>query len=166
MNDGNNDQPTRDAKGRWLKGHCPNPKGRPRKSAQSDYDPGDLRDFGSTLIEVNVSGQRTLMDRRAALLHKTYESAMKGSVSNQRFLIKEFERNDGRLAAAQFRYEELMTEWVIENPGFKGFDDENIPFKTQLEIAGLESLLNHYYPGSYPDKRFPNREIDSDVGDG
>ena len=118
MNDGNNDQPTRDARGRWLKGHCPNPKGRPRKSAQSDYDPGDLRDFGSTLIEVNVSGQRTLMDRRAALLRKMFEDAMKGKVSVQRFLYREFERNDERLAAAQFRYEELMTEWVIENPDF------------------------------------------------
>ncbi len=150
MNDGNNDQPTRDARGRWQKGHCPNPKGRPRKSAQSDYDPGDLRDFGNTLIEVNVSGQRTLMDRRAALLHKMYERAMKGSVTNQRFLHQEFGRNDERLAASRFRYEELMIDWVIENPDFKGHDDENIPFKIQLEIAGLESLLNHYYPGSWP----------------
>ena len=155
MNDDHSDRPDRDAGGRWLKGHCPNPKGRPRKWAQSDYNPGDLRDFGNTLIEVNVSGQRTLMDRRAALLHKMYEIAMKGNVSMQRFLYQEFGRNDERLALTRFRYEELMTEWVIENPDFKGLDDENVPFKIQMEIAGLELLLNHYYPGSYPDKRSP-----------
>ena len=166
MNDSNNDQPTRDARGRWMKGHCPNPKGRPRKSAQSDYDPGDLRVFGSTLIEVTANGQRELIDRREALLRKMFEDAMKGKVSIQRFLYREFERNDERLAAAQFRYEELMTEWVIENPDFKGLDDENVPFKIQMEIAGLELLLNHYYPRSYPDKRSPNREIDNDVEDG
>ena len=158
MSDDHSDRPVRDARGRWLKGHCPNPKGRPRKSAQSDYDPGDLRVFGNTLIEVTANGQRELMDRRAALINKMFQSAMTGKVSMQRFLYKEFERNDERLAAAQFRYEKLMTEWVIENPDFKGLDDENIPHEIQLEIAGLESLLNHYFPGSYPDKRSPNRE--------
>ena len=29
---GRNGRPTRDAKGRWLKGYCPNPKDRPSKA--------------------------------------------------------------------------------------------------------------------------------------
>ncbi len=91
-------KPSRDARGRWLKGHCPNPKGRPRKKIQADYDPGDIRHFGYTVIDVAVNGQIETMDRRTALLHKMYESAMKGRVSMQRFLYNEFARNDEWLA--------------------------------------------------------------------
>jgi hypothetical protein len=40
-----------------------------------------------------------------------------------------------------------MIVWVIENPDFDGLDGENIPFEVQFEIASLESLLNHYFPG-------------------
>jgi len=165
MSNDHDDRPVRDANGRWIKGHCPNPKGRPRKKVQADYNPGDLQHFGYTLIEVMAGGQKETMDRRAALLHKMYESAMKGRGSMQRFLYKEFERNAERLAAARVRYNQLMTEWVIENPDFRGLDDENIPFNIQLEIAGLGSLLNHYFPGQYPSHRRSASEDDADGGD-
>ena len=159
-------KPSRDAGGRWLKGHCPNPKGRPRKKIQADYDPGDIRHFGYTVIDVAVNGQIETMDRRTALLHKMFESAMKDKVTMQRFLYAEFERNDERLAAARLRYEQLMTRWVIENDEFDGLDGDNIPFEVQLEIIGLESILSHYFPSEYPNRRRTVRKEDPDEGDG
>ena len=161
MSDDKNDQPARDAKGRWRKGHCPNPKGRPRKQVMEDYDPGDLRHFRNTMIDVMSGGQKVKMDRRAALLHKIYESAMKGKVSMLRFLFKEFERNTEQLAIMRIRYDELMTEWVFKDPNYKGFD--NLPFGLQLELISLETLLNHYHPGGYPNKHsLTRRDIKED----
>jgi hypothetical protein len=142
-------RPTRDANGRWRKGYCPNPKGRPKKRRPKNFDLCDLEVFGNTLIDVVSGGEKVTMIRRAALLHKMFESAMKGKVSQQRFLYKEFERNSMRLAEARVRYEQLMIEWVVENPDFKGLDDESVPLAVQTEILGLQSLLHHYYPTSY-----------------
>ena len=150
-------KPTRDPRGRWRKGHCPNPRGRPRKKFQSDHDRGDIRHFGKTVIDVAANGQVERMDRRTALLFKMYESAMKGRVSMQRFLYNEFARNDERLAKLRNHYESLMIEWVIKNPRFDGPDGENIPFEVQLEIAALESVLSHYFPGQYPEPPLKTR---------
>jgi hypothetical protein len=158
--------PTRDARGRWLKGHCPNSKGRPRKKADPRYDPGNIWYFGNTLIDITAGGQKETMDRRAALLHKMYESAMKGKVSMQRFLYAEFERTDVRLAGARLRLAQLMTKWVIENDDCDGLDGENIPFEVQLEILGLQSFLHHYFPRQYPNPRWTDRREDPDEGDG
>ncbi len=36
-----------------------------------------------------------------------------------------------------------MTRWIVENDDIDGLDGENIPFKVQLEILGLQSILNH-----------------------
>ena len=145
-------KPTRDAGGRWLKGHCPNPRGRPRKKFLSDHDRGDLRLFGKVVIDVAANGRVERMDRRTALLFKMYESAMKGRVSMQRFLYNEFARIDERLAKLRNRYESLMIEWVIKNPDCDGLDGDSIPFEVQLEIVGLESALSYYFPGQYPDE--------------
>lgn len=152
-------QPGRDANGRWLPGHCPNPLGRPKKRPKAHLNPADIWDFRNTMIDVMANGQREMMDRRAALLHKMYESAMKGKVSMQRFLYKEFERNDQRLAAARVRYEQLVMDWIINNPDSREFDFE-IPLKVELEIAGLYGILSHYFPSEYP------RHDQSEAGDG
>ena len=143
-------KPTRDARGRWLKGHCPNPKGRPPKKVDPSYDPSDVWYFARTAIEVRANGQIELMDRRTALLNKMFEDAMKGKVTNQRFLYNEFERNHERLTLARQKYQQLMAEWVIDNPDCDGLDGKGIPIEVQFEIAGLEALLNHYFPGQYP----------------
>ncbi len=166
MSNDHDDRPVRDANGRWVKGHCPNPKGRPRKTVRSDFDLGDLEHFGNTLIDVMAGGEKTTMVRSAALLHKMYESAMKGKVSMQRFLYAEFERTDVRLAGARLRLAQLMTKWVIENDDCDCLDGENIPFEVQLEILGLQSLLNHYFPDQYPNPRPTDRRDDTDVSDG
>ena len=166
MSNAPHDRPARDANGRWLKGHCPNPKGRPRKEVQTGYYQGDIRHFSTTVIDVAANGQIETMDRRSALYYKMFESAMKGKVSMQRFLYAEFERNDVRLAGARLRLEQLMTRWVIENDDFDGLDGENIPYEVQLEILGLQSLLHHYFPDQYPNPRPSYRREDTDVSDG
>ena len=151
-------KPLRDARGRWMPGRSPNPKGRPKKKRAPEYNPGDIRHFGNTLIEVAANGRVELMDRRTALLNKIYETAMKGGVTAQRFLYKEFERNDERIVAARVQYDRLVTEWIIENPNFKGLDDSDIPFDVQMQILGLQSLLAHYFPGQYSNPADPQTD--------
>ena len=139
-------EPTRDARGRWRKGYCPNPKGRPRKKPKPYLDQSDLRWFGRTSIEVRTKDGVEVMDRRAALLHKMFEDAMRGKVSMQRFLYAEFERNAKQLAEARLRYDQLINDWYLDR---RSRDGEDIPLAVELEIAGLEALLNHYFPGQY-----------------
>ena len=57
----------RDAKGRWRKGYCPNPKGRPKKPPRKNLDLSDLEVFGNILIDVVSSGEKVTMLRRAVL---------------------------------------------------------------------------------------------------
>ena len=87
------------------------------------------------------------MVRRAALLNKMFESAMKGRVSMQRFLYREFERNAERLVAARVRYDQLMLDWFVNN---SGPDRREIPFEVEVEMESLRTLLNHYFPSDYP----------------
>ena len=143
------DNPTRDARGRWRPGYCPNLKGRPKEKPKVSYDQADIRIFGNTIVDIMANGQKESMDRRTALINKMFESAMKGKVSMQRFLYKEFERNAERLAAAIVRYDRLMIDWIVNNPKF-GKPDYDIPFEVEMEILSLRALLNHYFPGQYP----------------
>jgi hypothetical protein len=147
---GQGDKPTRDARGRWLPDYCPNPNGRPKKEPKpkASYDGSDIRIFGYTLVDLTANGQKETMIRRTALNNKMFESAMKGNVSMQRFLYKEFVKNDERMAAARVRYDQLMMDWVITNPDFLKPDFE-IPFEVELEMLSLRGMLNYYFPDSY-----------------
>ena len=146
---GDNGEPTRDLNGRWLAGHCPNPKGRPRKKPKVFLSEHDLRTFGNMQIDIVANGQEVTMDRRTALLNKIFESAMKGKISSQRFLHKEFEKNDEQLAVARIRYDHLIMDRINGSTDYRkpGYDE---PFEIELEIESLQTLLNHYYPASYP----------------
>ena len=161
---GDADKPTRDARGRWRPGYCPNTKGRPRKKPKTIIHEADIQIFGNTLIDVVSNGQKVSMVRRSALLNKMFESAMKGRVSQQRFLYKEFERNAERLAAARVHYDRLLFDWIINNPDFKKHDFE-MPFEVEVEMGSLRVLLNHYYPWDYPlDGVSVNDDDDDDDG--
>ena len=166
MNNDNDDsldpgnKPTRDARGRWLSGYCPNLKGRGGKKKRNDHDPGDIHVFANTLVDVAINGKVQTMKRETALLYKIYEGAMKGKVSNQRFLYSKFKENDKRLATLRARYERLMITWVIENPNFDGLDGDNIPFEVQAEIEALEALLSYYFPTQYRCHRWPEENDD------
>ena len=160
---GDSDKPTRDARGRWLPDYCPNPKGRPKKEEKKPkllYDESDLRIFANTLVDIVANGQKETMLRQTALLNKMFESAMKGKVSMQRFLYREFERNAERLAAARAHYDRLLFDWVLDNPKF-GKPDFDIPFEVEVEMDSLRVLLNFYWPNDYPiDGKSANDEYD------
>ncbi len=159
---GDGDKPTRDAGGRWRPGYCPNPKGRPKKKKPKVLpDQSDIRIFGHTMIDVVTNGQKEMMDRRTALLSKMYESAMKGKVSQQRFLYKEFEKNDARIAATILQYERLMFDWYVNNPA-PDMPRIEVPLEVEVEIMQLRGLLNHYYPGSYPPNGISANDDDDD----
>jgi hypothetical protein len=150
----------RGARGRWQKGHCPNPKGRPKKQPKVYRDQSDLHFFGTTMVEVMVNGEIEMMDRREALINKIYESAMKGKVTNQRWLFREFEKNDESLGETLARYYEMMHHWIIDNPDL-GKRDFVMPHSVELQLLKYRKVLNHYFPGSYP----PNGWAESEDGD-
>ena len=143
-------KPGRDIHGRWLKGHCPNPNGRPRKQPKGYFDQADVRVFANTPIEVRTNGRTETMDRRTALMHKIFEDAMKGKASAQRLLDNKFERNSELLAATRVRLDQLEAEYIIDNDKFDGLDGENIPYEVQSEIAELRAVLHNYFPEQYP----------------
>ena len=151
-----NDHPTgsepprnaRDARGRWMKGHCPNPKGRPKKKRFKDYNPSDVRHFVSTQIEVATADGPQLMDRRTALLNKMFEGAMKGKATPLRMMMAMIKENDQQMAELRLQYERLERELIHDNPGFEGID-ESLTHQQKIDLFGLATVLNHYYPGEY-----------------
>lgn len=143
---GDTDKLRRGAKGRWLPGcSSPNPKGRPKKTPKIVDDQSDIRVFGTTTIGIVANGQVEKMERREALLSKIFEGAMKGKVSNQRFLFKEFEKNDKLLSGTRLHYDQLTTKWIINNQGKNRVD---VPIEIELDIMRLREMLNYYFPGS------------------
>ena len=122
-------------------------KGGPRKGAR----PNTIRVtffFVRTVVDIRANGHMETMDRRTALMNKMFESAMKGKTSMQRFMYKEFEKNDERLAGGSLRYERLMMDWIINNPDFRS-PDYDMPIEVDLEIRSLRNLLINYFGDSY-----------------
>jgi len=138
----------RDERGRWRKGHCPNPKGRPRKRIGAKYNPGDIHHFMNTQVELMVGGEFQQMDRKAALYSKMFESAMKGRVSMQRHLMSLFEKGEAELADLRQQYHACVYEWILDNPHYRSFD-ESLTYEQQHAILRMASALNHYFPGQF-----------------
>lgn len=111
MDDKNNTG--RDRNGRWTKGHCGNPKGRPRK--ETPISQSDVYHFKQTEIEANIGGTPTAITRHALLLHKMFEQALKGSVLAQRKLFDRFEQSDDTIAEAQFHLRFLGRQIVAHH---------------------------------------------------
>jgi hypothetical protein len=161
---GDGDKPTRDARGRWEPGYCPNPKGRPKKKPKVIRNQSDIHFFSTTRVDILTNGQKETMDRRTALNNKMFESAMKGKVSMQRFLYKEFEKSDDQLAALIAHHEQQVMKWLIANPA-PDKPRVEVPLEVEMEIIRQRALLNHYYPGAYPpDGRPANDDDDDDDG--
>ncbi len=158
---GDSDKPARDARGRWRQGYCLNPNGRPKKKPKVIRNQSDIHFFSNTMVDILTNGQKDTMDRRTALNNKIFESAMKGKVSMQRFLFKEFERNDDRLATLIAHYEQLVMDWLINNPAPDKSRVE-VPLEVEMEIIRQRALLNHYVPGAYPPDGIPAKDDDDD----
>jgi hypothetical protein len=95
----------RDRNGRWKKGHCPNPKGRPRK--KPEVSQADVYYFKDTLVDAVIQGKPAKLTRHELLLHKMYEQALKGSVLIQRKLFDRFEKSDDTIEEGEFHLRHL-----------------------------------------------------------
>ena len=125
----------RDANGRWQKGHCPNPNGRPRKEARRKDS--DIIHFKNGLIKLTINDKEQLVTRQEALIHMMYAKAMKGgSVLITRKLYDIFEDADQAIVNASETLE-LMRKDYRRIPNKKLLP----AFELAQEIERLEDLL-------------------------
>lgn len=139
----------RDRNGRWTKGHCPNPKGRPRK--KPPISQSDVYHFKQTEIEANIGGTPMAITRHALLLHKMFEQALKGSVTAQRKLFDRFEQSDDTITEAQFHLSFLGRK-IVEHHDKTGKIDEAL----YDEYSRLYEMLHrrpHYEAVNEPERR-------------
>ena len=120
----------RDKHGRWKKGYCPNPKGRPRK--EPDISDADVGWFKQRMVEATINGEKRWLTRHELLLHSMYEQAIKGkSVNIARKLFDRFEDVDMTWAKAR--------DWLREN---------------------RETFLNAYYEHGQIDEKLANEILE------
>lgn len=95
----------RDPKGRWKKGTSGNPNGRPR--SVPDLDMADVHNFSVHPMEITIGGETQTMTRHEIVLLKTFEAALKGRITAQKYLLEifkgsEMERGALRLSIVQW----------------------------------------------------------------
>ena len=103
----------RDAKGRWIKGTSGNPNGRPRKVADLDF--ADVHNFSQYPMEIVVGGEKQLMTRHEIVLFKAFESALRGRITAQRYLIEKFEEAENERGYINLQLER-WAERIAEDP--------------------------------------------------
>ncbi len=97
----------RDAKGRWVKNTSGNPIGRPPNVP--DLDMADVYNFSQHPTEISIGGEKQLMTRHEIVLFKLFESAGKGRITAQKYLLEKFEQ-----AEMSKEYLQLWLEkWVV-----------------------------------------------------
>ena len=111
----------RDAKGRWTKGKSGNPNGRSRRVP--DLDMADVHNFSNHPTEITIGGEKQLMTRHEIVLFKLFESAGKGSIAAQKYLLAKFEE-------AEMSYESVRLE--LEKWAERRDEDPDV---VTLEIA-------------------------------
>ena len=101
----------------------------------------------NTQIEVTTADGTHTMDRKTALLNKLFEGAMKGKATPMRMLLADIKVSDRQLAELRRNYERLEAELIHDNPDVKDID-ESLTCQQRIELLGMASALNHYYPGA------------------
>ena len=135
----------RDFRGRWKKGHCPNPNGRPRKQPQvSDADVGW---FKQSTVKVVINGEMREVTRHELLLHSMFDQAIKGkSAVISRKLFDRFEEVDKAWAQAR--------EWYREHREIFLANDAKGEFDAKLgnELIAILESLNYGHEAKPPVK--------------
>jgi len=116
----------RDAKGRWTKDTSGNPSGRPPDVP--DLNMADVYNFSQVPAEIVIGGEKQLMTRQEIVLLKLFESALKGRITAQKYLIEEMTQGYIRMS---------LDQWI------ERMDDD--PSSISMDIwhvmrAALESL--------------------------
>ena len=127
----------RDNRGRWRKGFCPNPNGRPRKKPViSDSDVGW---FKQRVVEVMINGEKRELTRHELLLHSMFEQAIKGkSVNLTRKLFDRFEDVDLMRAQAREILHKDREAFLEDYYERDKFDD-----KRAKELIELHEMLSY-----------------------
>lgn len=102
----------RDKNGRWVN-TSGNPSGRPRKIP--DLDLADILNFSKKTINIKIGGEDQEVTHHEALVHALFQTAMKGRISAQRYLLEKFEQADLSNGYIWLRYEEY-SEALANNP--------------------------------------------------
>lgn len=96
------DGDSRDGRGRWRKGFCPNPRGRPRK--KPEISDADVHYFMNSGITAKINGEERLMSRAELLIHSMFEQAIKGkNAMLARKLFERFEKAEETVALARMQ---------------------------------------------------------------
>ena len=103
----------RDARGRWAKGMTGNPNGRPLNVF--DYDMADMYNFSQFPMEITVAGKKQLMTRQEVVVMKLFETAMKGRITAQKYLIEKFEEANLSIANVEV-WLEKWAERIDDDP--------------------------------------------------
>ena len=109
----------RDTKGRWTKGMTGNPNGRPLNVF--DYDMADMYNFSQFPMEITVAGKKQLMTRQEVVVMKLFETAMKGRITAQKYLIEKFE--------AAILSKETVELWLEQWAERMDEDPESVPLE-------------------------------------
>lgn len=128
-------KPARDAHGRWQKGYCPNPAGRPRK--KPEISDADVNHFRNGIQIVTINGEQRRLTRHEALLHAMYDKAMKGSVLVMRKLFDRFEQSEATITEAHALLRELKDEFLEKHRKTEVFDE-----KLHREIEEFSDMLH------------------------
>lgn len=146
MSNNDDDWDGRDLSGRWCKGHCPNPKGRPRKKAP--VSDADMNWFKNTSQEITINGVKRQLTRHEILLHSMYEQAVKGkSVNTAKKLLERFEQAALDRAQAQLHLRDLKAA-IDASLKRNGKHDDKL-------LAEAEELMNVL---NYGEERPPERK--------
>lgn len=147
----------RHSNGRWKKGHCPNPLGRRKAKMNKEQEfvrsiqqhSSGMYEFSRVPVEMKIDGDVVYMPRYAAVLHKQFEMAMKGSVLAQREILKAVGESDKTVAMLKKRFIELS----LTKANYLSEDHNGHPveFPPELELQYLEilSILHGLFPTSY-----------------
>lgn len=137
---------TRDRLGRWVKGVSGNTRGRPSKFARIDH--GDFQSFKNSLIEVNTPDGTVMMTREAAVLHRLYQSAMKGNVHAQIHLSRRFDRYYEGKGVIAAEVQRIISE--IKQTGRR---------PTEYEKALIEGARRHLGEIPWPEEEAPKMPL-------
>ena len=102
----------RDNNGRWVD-VSGNPSGRPKNIP--DLDLADILNFSMKTINIKIGGEEQVVTHHEALVHALFQTAMKGRITAQRYLLEKFEQAALSHEFIWTRYEEYA-DALATNP--------------------------------------------------